>query len=240
MSERITSLANPLVKQAVKLHLKKHRDDSGLFLVEGQPMIDQALQHGWEAVHIFDKARNTTTEVLQKISKKDNPQDVIAIFKQRRSTALPDTLGNILPALEEIRDPGNLGTILRSCHALGLTHLVLVGACCDVYAPETIRASMGSFAAVTVIHTTPDQLITWKTKTGVRFLATDVLQAADYRRADYTNAVLLLGNEQKGLSGGLKKICDAHVKIPMPGSTESLNVAMAATLLLFEAQRSTL
>jgi TrmH family RNA methyltransferase len=260
----ITSPANERVKLAASLHQKKYRDEHGLFLVEGREMIDMALANHFEAETIFLTASpaqagvhraagktgpllsqgirdmvEVTTEVMQKISKKDNPQDVIAVFKKKLSAAWPVAIDTALPALEEIRDPGNLGTIMRTCHALGLKQILLVGQCCDPYAPETIRASMGSFAYVEIVTATTDELVAWKKNNpSANWIGTDVARATDYREADYTGALLLLGNEQKGLSGTLKSACNNNVRIPMPGGTESLNVAMAATLLLYEARKS--
>lgn len=251
----ISSPQNKMVKLATSLHQKKYRDEERLFLVEGFEMASMALQKKWELRTIFiqegrkefeimfmgfkDKIIWASREVLEKISKKDNPQPVIAVFHQRFESHLPDIFGQpILPALEEIRDPGNLGTIIRSCHALGLERLALIGNCCDPFAPETIRASMGSFAAVTIIKIDERDLVTWHARhPNVSIIATDVDDATDYRKINYTNAILLMGNEQKGVSPGLKGMCNQHVTIPMPGGAESLNVAMATTLLLYEAMR---
>ncbi len=249
----ISSVSNERVKLAASLHLKKYRDETGLFLVEGQEMIEMARSQGWKVETLFSislpespakagvQEVGATLEVLQKISKKDNPQDHIAIFKKKATHPFPLAFEHALPALEEIRDPGNLGTIMRTCHALNLKHILLIGNCCDPYAPETIRASMGSFAHVEIVTTTQDELIAWKKNNpSANWIGTDVVKAADYREADYNGAVLMLGNEQKGLSETLKNACTANVRLPMPGGTESLNVAMAATLLLYEARRSTI
>ncbi len=237
----VSSTANERVKLAASLHQKKYRDEYGLFLVEGREMIDMARNNGWEVAHLFTLDETATAEVLQKISKKDNPQDMIAVFKKKSLAAWPVAIDMILPAVEEIRDPGNLGTIMRTCHALGLKQILLIGPSCDPYAPETIRASMGSFAMIQIVTATQDELIVWKKNNlSANWIGTDVAQAKDYREADYKGAMLLLGNEQKGLNHTLKNVCTTNVRIPMPGGTESLNVAMAATLLLYEAQRGSI
>lgn len=230
MNEKITSLQNPIVKLATSLHQKKYRDETKLFLVEGQEMISMALQHGWELHYLFELDKTTTQEILCKITKKDNPQSHVAIFHQKEFQSLPVKLEQPLLAIEEIRDPGNLGTIMRSCHAVGMKQLLLIGECCDAYAPETIRASMGSFAAITILYCTQDGL----TKTKHRLIGTNVVNATDYRSIDYTNAIIILGNEQKGLSPVLQQACHQSLHIPMPGGTESLNVAMAATLVAYQ------
>lgn len=251
----ITSLQNPLIKLAASLHQKKYRDEENLFLVEGAEMIAMALEKKWQLHTLFlsDAQKNPFTdhdeesivvskEILEKITKKENPQNAVALFHKRLETVIPDNRDQIiLPALEEIRDPGNLGTIMRTCHALGLNYLLLIGNCVDPFSPETIRASMGAFSAVTIVHVSEKDVSTWKkSHADIPFIATDVVQATDYRDMDYKNAVLLMGNEQKGVSPLLKTLCDRHVKIPMPGGAESLNVAMATTLLLYEAMRPSL
>jgi TrmH family RNA methyltransferase len=260
----ISSTANERVKLAASLHQKKYRDETGLFLVEGREMIEMARKQGWEAEIIFSTVSpaqagvqshtktgpllsqgirevEVTSDVMQKISKKDNPQNVIAVFKKKPVAVWPVTINNILPALEEIRDPGNLGTIMRTCHALDLKQILLIGPSCDPYAPETIRASMGSFAHVEMITVTSVELLAWKKNNpSALWIGTDVVKATDYREVDYKGAVLMLGNEQKGLSDSLKNACTSNVNIPMPGGTESLNVAMAATLLLYEARKGSI
>lgn len=251
----VTSLQNSLVKLAASLHLKKYRDEEGLFLVEGSEMIGMALQKEWRLHTLFisdakpelqvmflgyqEQAVLVSQEILEKISKKENPQSVIAVFHKRFETRLPSILKQeILPAFEEIRDPGNLGTIIRTSHALGLEHIILIGNCVDPFSPETIRASMGSFAAVMLVMITERDLVEWHTAhPDISLIATDVDDATDYRKINYKKSMLLMGNEQKGLSIGLKGLCNQHVKIPMPGGAESLNVAMATTLLLYEAMR---
>jgi TrmH family RNA methyltransferase len=253
MTKSVTSVQNPIVKQAASLHLKKYRDETGLFLVEGEAMVSLALRYGWLAETIFvldehnsvisknDKTIFVSKEALEKISKKENPQSVIGVFQQRKSTVLPPVINKMLPAFEEIRDPGNLGTILRSCHALDIKQILLIGHCCDPHAPETIRASMGSFSVVEVIATTVEEFINWTRMQGnTPIIGTDVLDATDYRHIPYQNSIILMGNEQKGLSPALKDICTMRAHIPMPGGTESLNVAIATTLLLYEALRNDL
>lgn len=250
MTQNITSLQNQLVKDAVSLHQKKYRDKFGLFLVEGEEPCLQALKNGWEVVALFvmpdqagihldpglsrndDKIVVTTSEILQKISKKDNPQPVIGLFEQRlQKTPLQ---ADFTLALEEIRDPGNLGTILRTAHAVGVKNLVLVGQCCDPFNPEVIRASMGSFSAIHLCMMNADELLVWQKQNNLALLGTDVTDATDYRQTNYTKAILVMGNEQKGLSPELKKHCTARVNIPMPGGTESLNLSVATALLLYQ------
>jgi TrmH family RNA methyltransferase len=240
---KITSLANQLVKDTTALHLKKYRDEFGLFLVEGEEPCAQALKNGWECVHLFSTdgfRRNdenmieVTEEILRKISKKDNPQSVIGVFKQHMMEK--PSKADFYLGLEEIRDPGNLGTIMRTAHAAAVKNILLIGQCCDPFNPEVIRASMGSFSAVHLTQMTHEEFLQWQQENKLNLIGTDVIEAVDYREADYSNAILVMGNEQKGLSAELKSHCTSRVKIPMPGGTESLNLSIATGLLLYQSQ----
>jgi TrmH family RNA methyltransferase len=248
----ITSMQNERVKWAASLQLKKYRDDENAFLVEGKEPTLKAMYNGWDVLAVFSGAADAdfaavpvdrffvvTSAILEKITRKTNPQPIVAVFKRRVADHMPDNTGGlVVPVLEEIRDGGNLGTIMRTCHALGLGHLVLVGNCCDPFAPDVVRASMGSFSFVNIISVSQDNFMQWCRQNPKRTLiATDVVKAKDYRTVDYAGALLLMGNEQKGLSAALGDMCRERVKIPMPGGTESLNVAIATTLLLYEAVR---
>ena len=239
----ITSLQNQLVKDATSLLQKKYRDEAGLFLVEGEiPCLD-AIAHGWECVTLFvkgeknyshDNAVFVTDDILEKISKKSNPQDVIGVFKQRVFNK-PGQAKFYL-ALEHIRDPGNLGTIMRTAHAVNVKNIILVGECCDPFNPEVIRASMGSFSFIHLSQMAQEDFLQWQSQSNLNLIGTDVVEAIDYREAEYKNAILVMGNEQKGLSPELKSRCTSRVKIPMPGGTESLNLSIATGLLLYEAK----
>jgi RNA methyltransferase, TrmH family len=241
--KQITSLNNPMIKDAVSLHQKKYRDEFGAFLVEGKGPCADALNNGWECVALFvheqkempdeDNVIHVTQDILEKISKKDNPQHVIGVFKQRVATV--PTEADFYLALEEIRDPGNLGTIMRTAHAVNVKNILLIGQCCDPFNPEVIRASMGSFSAVNIIPMTQNEFLSWQQSNQLALLGTDVVNATDYRQTDFSNAVLVMGNEQKGLSPSLKSQCTGRVHIPMPGGTESLNLSIATGLLLYQA-----
>lgn len=240
--KEITSLQNPLVKLAASLQQKKYRDETGLFLVEGQVPCMDAIARGWECEHLFvldaidvaqDNAIIVSRDILEKISKKDNPQNVIGVFHQRHASE--PAQADFYLALEEIRDPGNLGTIMRTAHAVDRPHIILIGDCCDAFSFEAIRASMGSFSFVQLTHMDRDAFLQWQAARGLALLGTDVVQADDYRQADYNNAVVVMGNEQKGISAKIKKSCTGRIKIPMPGGTESLNLSVASALVLYQA-----
>jgi TrmH family RNA methyltransferase len=241
----ITSLSNEKVKLAVSLHQKKYREETGLFLVEGAEPVLGAIKNGWELVTGFSIKEiegnwfRETKENLEKITKKTNPSEVVGVFRKRLNTELGDRPAQVvLPALEEVRDGGNLGTIMRSCHALKLRHLLLIGNCCDPFAPEVIRASMGSFSFIELTHLSHEEFFKWFRKhPNTSVIGTDVIGAKDYREADYRNSVLILGNETQGMSRQLRDVCAEAVHIPMPGGTESLNLSVSAALILYEAVR---
>jgi TrmH family RNA methyltransferase len=166
----ITSLANDTVKAVRALHMRKARDESGLFLVEGLRSITEAVELGLaprillygeraanhpalaRAVAAAGESAEVTPAILSKVSRRENPQMVLGVFEQSfaEPEALDPTRDGVLVGLEEVRDPGNLGTIVRTIDAAGAAGLVLIGDCCDPYSLEAVRASMGSIFAVPI------------------------------------------------------------------------------------------
>jgi TrmH family RNA methyltransferase len=142
-------------------------------------------------------------------------------------------------ALEAVRDPGNLGTIIRTADAAGASGIILVGETTDPFSLETVRATMGSVFAVPVARATPEEFIAWRKSAGVSVVATHLAGAVDYRTIDYRKkpVVLLMGNEQSGLPEQLAKEADALARIPQQGRADSLNLAVATAVMLFEARR---
>ena len=257
---KVTSLANPLVKDIRALHLKKHRDETGLFLAEGQKLVRDALERGWPprtlifgAAQAHDaqigalaaeaKAAGATilevsAPVLEKISRRENPQSVIGVFEQRYAPETAIGRGGIWVALDRVRDPGNLGTIIRTADAAGIAGVALVGACCDPFAVETVRATMGSVFHMALARTGEAGLIAQARRHGARLIGTHLTaDAVDYRAADYRPPlILLMGNEQQGLSHSLASACDTLVRIPMREGADSLNLAVSTGLMIYEAR----
>ncbi len=248
----ITSAANPTVKRIKSLAQKKYRDEEGLFIVEGLRHVTDALNAGWTAdmvaydVNVKDQIQlpktgahfiETNAEMLSRMTGRDNAQDVIGVFKHRWHE-LKDVEGDIWVALENIRDPGNLGTIARTAHASGAKAIILIGQTCDPWSPEAVRASMGSFAAMQFIRTNIEDFNTWRAHFRGRVVGTHVLRAEDYREISYTEPmILLMGSEQHGLSQAALDCCDQVAKIPMATGAESLNLAVATGILLYEVFR---
>lgn len=247
----ITSAANPAVKRLKSLALKKYRDEEGLFLVEGARHVGEALAAGWEldtvaysaaaendpAVKAGKKRLHVTDDLLIRITGRDNTQKLIGAFKQHW-TDMRDIKQGLWVGLENIRDPGNLGTIIRSADAVAAEGVVLIGDTCDPWSPEAVRSSVGSFARIKVAKATPDEFLKWKQGWKGRVIGTHLQTKTDYRSADYSLPLLLLmGSEQSGLSPALTKACDTLVKIPMQGGAESLNLAVATGIMLYEIRR---
>ncbi len=242
----ISSAANPVIKWLRGLALKKHREEDGVFIIEGARDVQAAIGLGWklhtlistpDAKPLAGKKTIITADLMQRVTGRDNAQDTLGVFYQRFSDVTEIAHGLWL-GLEEIRDPGNLGTILRTAHAAGAKGIVLIGACCDAFSPEAVAASMGSVTAVKIHRMTQDEFIMWRASYKGGVLGTHLQGAVDYRKASYTpDCLIVMGSEHKGLSDAVAAKCEQKVIIPMPGGTESLNVAIASALMLFEARR---
>lgn len=260
--ELVTAHGNATLKRLRALREKKYRIREGLFLAEGVRICIEALDSGWTPeilllaeghashplVHRLVQATlgsggrvlETSTDILGRLSGKDNPQTVVAAFP-RRAPALADfTPGARTLVAERLRDPGNLGTLLRACDAAGANALILLDECTDPSSIEAVRASMGACFTVAAIAATTAEFLGWARAHGGNLVGAALTpRATDYRHADYgAPALLLVGNEAQGLPPALCDACDQLVQMPMLGRADSLNVAMAGTLLLYEALRA--
>ena len=261
--KEVTSLANPIVKDIKALSLKKARDETKSFMAEGLKLVIDALDLGWTIrTLVYSKAAKgkpmvekvaartvaagglvleVSEKVMSAITRRDNPQMVAGVFEQRW-TALRDVNpagSETWVALDRVRDPGNLGTIIRTADAAGASGVILVGDCTDPFSLETVRATMGSLFAVPLVKTTPAEFLRWKKECGARLVATHLAGAVDYRTIDYRSkpVVLMMGNEQSGLPDDLAGAADALARIPQVGRADSLNLAVATGVMLFEVRR---
>lgn len=253
-SRVITSLANPTVKAVRALHMRRERAQSGLFLVEGLRSVTEAVEQGRRPVTLLhgpavaghplvrkaSAASRETLEVseaiLAKISRRENPQMVLGVFEQALTPleALDPLSAPCWVALENVRDPGNLGTILRTADAAGCGAVILVGECCDPYSVEAVRATMGSIFATPIAETGVQEFLAWRARWSGAVIGTHLEASADFRRAPYRSPnLLLMGNEQAGLSPDLAAACDLTVKIPMRGRADSLNLAVATAIMIY-------
>jgi len=260
LSRAITSLANPTVKAARALHMRKAREESGQFLAEGLKIVTEAVELGHaprmllysaEAIAhpLARKARAATEaaggeaievsrDILSKISRRDNPQTVLAVFDQAFAPlgALDPAAAPCWVALEAVRDPGNLGTIVRTADAAGCGGVILVGDCCDPYSVEAVRATMGSVFAVKIAKASVPEFLAWRAAWPGSVVGTLLSAATDFRAATYAPpSLILMGNEQAGLTPELAAACDVTVKIPMRGRADSLNLAVATGVMIYAA-----
>lgn len=264
--KEVTSLANPLVKDIKALALKKFRDQQNAFMAEGLKLVIDALDLGWSInTLIFAKAGlgNPTIEkvaartvaaggtvlevsekVLTSITRRDNPQMVVGVFSQRY-LPLKDVRpkdNDVWVALDRVRDPGNLGTVIRTVDAVGAKGVILIGETTDPFSLETVRATMGSIFAVPVAKTSAEAFLAWRKGFPGLVAGTHLKGAVDYRSVDFARrpVLLMMGNEQQGLPDMLAESCDRLLRIPQAGRANSLNLAVATGIMLFEIRRSAL
>lgn len=260
----ITSLTNERIKAIRALDMRKARKETGLFVAEGASILITAREAGFvptSLVYQAGAASNPASRslvgwalgagadvlevseaVLAKLSSKDNPQAMLGVFRQRWSE-LPRKAASddCWLALEEVRDPGNLGTIVRTVDAVGARGVILVGNVCDPYSREAVRATMGSVFAVPLVRVSRESFLAWRASWRGDVVGTHLDAREDFRRAAYKGPVLLvMGSEGPGLSDSLTRACSRLVKIPMAGKLDSLNLAVATALALYQIRGSAL
>lgn len=255
----VTGLQNPVVKAAAELKQKKYRTQNGLYLAEGLRTAEEAV--AYKAVETLfyvatDDERTmrlledaaaqniklvcVSENVMKKIADTETPQGIIAVCKMRQPK-LENLLasGKMLLVLDRVGDPGNIGTMLRTADAAGIGGLVLLKGCADIYAPKTVRSSMGSLFHIPVLSGVSEQeFVSAAKKAGYDLLVTCLDGADNLYKADLSGRIaFVMGNEAGGVSESLLAQADKRVYIPMAGRAESLNVAMAAGIVMFEALR---
>ena len=260
MSRLVTSLTNPTVKAVRGLHLRKEREQSGLFVAEGLKIVTEAVELGHaprilmygkdaeghpllkRAIQATLAARGevieVTQDILAKVSRRDNPQAVVAVFAQVFAplTALDPASAPCFVALHRVRDPGNLGTIVRTADAAGCGAVILVGDCCDPFSVEAVRATMGSIFAVPIVKASEAEFAGWRSSWPGSVVGTLLTAEVDHRQASYAKpAMILMGNEQQGLTPEMAALCDVNVKIPMRGRADSLNLSVATGIMIYAA-----
>lgn len=255
----LTGLQNPMVKAAAELKQKKYRIQRGEYLAEGLRTAEEAVASGLVQTLFYTATEDQRTlqlleqaaadniklvcvndNVMKKIADTETPQGIIAVCRMKQP-ALEALLakGKMLLVLDRVGDPGNIGTMLRTADAAGIGGLVLLKGCADIYAPKTVRASMGSLFHVPVLSGVSEQeFISAGKKAGYDILVTCLDGADNLYKADLSGRIaFVMGNEAGGVSQSLLDRADKRVYIPMAGRAESLNVAMAAGIVMFEALR---
>lgn len=264
--KEVTSLTNPIVKDLRSLALKKFRDQQGVFLAEGLKLVIDALDLGWTIrTLVYSKvgkgnslveqiAARTVAKggdvlevnekIISAITRRDNPQMVVGVFEQsiQALSAVRPKGNDVYVALDRVRDPGNLGTIIRTADAAGAKGIILIGDTTDPFSLETVRATMGSVFAVPLARATEAEFLSWRKGFAGLVVGTHLKGAVDYRTIPYANkpVILLMGNEQQGLPDQLASACDRLARIPQQGRADSLNLAIATGVMLFEIRRDAL
>lgn len=262
----LTSLQNPQVKQAIHLRDRHERDKTNLFLIEGYREILRATDAGWKIQKIFTcsdlflgsnepaliqrlASRGTqvltcSEKVFRKISYRDRPDGLLAIAPQKALTLddlKKEQKQSELPfyvVAEAIEKPGNLGTILRSSDAVGVSGLIVCDRCTDIFNPNVVRASVGTLFTVPTVEAEGEETLQWLKAQGIAILAATPHASHEFTQVDLARPLAIaVGTEQLGLSERWMQQADLQVRIPMNGVADSLNVAMATTLLLYEVLR---
>lgn len=259
MRRHITGFSNPTVKYLRSLRDKKHRRRAGQFLVEGLRLLEDARASGRlpqtlvmaEGRHAHDLLARleadvlaaggeviaTTPDILSKITGKDNAQAVAGVFDDWDTslTALNRTSAPIWLVAQALRDPGNLGTMLRTGDAVGAGGLILIDDCADPFSAEAVRASMGAVFTVPVAQARWEEFLPWLREGAGQLVAASLRDAVPYRGADYrAPCFILVGNESQGLPEDYEAACDLRVTMPMRGRADSLNAAVAGAVLAYE------
>ena len=259
MPREITGFSNPLVKRVRSLREKKHRKAEGLFLAEGLRILTEARERGIlpEMLFLATGARphelgealiadveaaggdviTTSPDILSKISGKDNAQAMVGVYKDRLVplAALDRSTAPIWFVAQAMRDPGNLGTLLRIGDAVGAGGVILVDDCVDPFSVETVRASMGALFTQSIATADWDAFLTWLRAGSGQLVGTSLNTDHDYQGPQYAAPTfLLIGNEARGLPDAYEAACDLLVKIPMMGRADSLNASVAGAVMAYE------
>jgi len=256
----ITGFSNPLVKFLRSLRDKKHRKREGKFFAEGLRLLTDArlsgvlpemlvMSSGREGHPLLDELERAVADVggdviemdedvLAKVTGKDNPQAVAGVFAEFDTTlaSLDRNAAPIWLVAQAMRDPGNLGTMLRTGDAVGAGGLILLDDCADPFSVQAVRASMGAIFTQRIARASWSEFIAWLRAGEGQLVAASLRNATDYRSAPYrAPCFLLVGNESQGLPQALEDACDLRVTIPMRGRADSLNAAIAGAVLAYEA-----
>ena len=263
MTRQILSSENPHIKLVASLRQKKHRDETGFFVVEGVRLVQEAITSacqfelaviseeeagGLRIQQLIDKFEESGCPVIaapavlfRKISDTATPQGILAVLKQRseRLADLSTPEGSSLwVILDAIQDPGNVGTIIRTADAAGAAGVILTEGCADLYAGKTTRATMGSLFHIPVVKSSVGECLSFCKDKALPFYVAGVDAAHSYTDANLKEpCAIVFGNEGSGVGEEFSRFSSMNLKIPIVGRAESLNVASAAAIILFEAAR---
>ncbi len=245
--EKITSLSNPFVKETARLSQKKYRDEAGKFLLEGYKPVYEAFCCGLEIEYVFvnsnslerydfikEKVIPADGAVLKKISTTDSAPDAVGVAKKRIFDIKNAGKAQKVLLLENIKDAGNLGTILRSASAFGIDAVILFGDCVDLYNPKVVRSAVGCLWKIPVIHLTDIEFIKteFKNHTKIATLPRSKNMLSKFKSGP--PFVVMFGSEADGLSEELTALCDKDIKIEMNDNVESLNLSISCAIVLYK------
>jgi len=259
LRRQITGFSNPTVKALRALREKKHRKAAGRFLAEGLRLLTDARESGHlpetlvmaegrdahpllsaletDVLAAGGEVIETSADILAKITGKDNPQAVAGVFREFDTSlaSLDRAAAPIWLVAQALRDPGNLGTMLRTGDAVGAGGLILIDDCADPFSVEAVRASMGAVFTQRIALARWDEFIAWLRDGEGQLVAASLRDAQDYRGAPYkAPCFVMVGNESRGLPEEYESACDLRVTMPMKGRADSLNAAVAGAVLAYE------
>lgn len=263
MIREVISRENQYLKLATSLQQKKFRDLLGLFLVEGVHLVQETLAAGWPVEFVLvDAVRATDPQLIEllnllkrngadiitipdkifkKVAETKTPQGIVAVARQQSKTLnewISDVESPLWLILDAVQDPGNVGTLVRTADAAGAAGVMLTPGCADIYAGKALRASMGSLFHLPVIKVSVAECLAFCLQHRLRLLVADGTAKKNYAEEDLSGArAVVFGNEGAGVGAEFKQQAEASIRIPLLGQAESLNVASAAAVILFEAAR---
>lgn len=259
MPREILSHSNTLIKRIRSLREKKHRRQERMFLAEGLRILTEAADAGHRPRYLVyaadaaghplvrrlitlteqggGEAIETSRDILHKLSGKDNPQAVLGVYDEFTTplSEIDRSSAAIWLVAQSLRDPGNLGTMLRTGDAVGAGGVILVDDCCDPFSVESVRASMGALFTQRIATARWPEFLDWLRAGEGQLVGTSLKTEIDYQQPRYASPTFILtGNEQAGLPGDYEDACDLLVKIPMLGKADSLNAAVATAVMAYE------
>jgi RNA methyltransferase, TrmH family len=261
MRREITGFSNPLLKEVRSLREKKLRKRAGLFLAEGLRIMTEARDAGFLPEMLFRVGSRaphpleailesevlaaggdvieTNPDIMAKLSGKDNAQAVVGVYKDHLSALemIDRHSAPIWLVAQAMRDPGNLGTMLRTGDAVGAGGLILIDDCTDPFSVEAVRASMGAIFTQKIVLCRWEEFITWLRSGEGQLVGTSLQTDTDYKACVYkAPCFILTGNEAQGLPEDYEAVCDTLVKMPMYGKADSLNAAVATAVMAYEVR----
>ena len=240
----ITSLENNRIKDLVKLQTKKYRDSTNMFLVEGEHLVEEVFKAGLlkeifvvegDSFNIDVPTTYVSSDVMKKISTTDTYINVVGLCEKKNSNEI---IGNKVLLLDDIQDPGNLGTIIRSSVAFNVDTIILSSNTVDLYNPKVLRSTQGMFCHINIITMDLVEAINIIKSKNISVYGTNVNNGIDVRSLDDTSSyALIMGNEGNGVKDYIQDMCDKNLYIKMNDKAESLNVGVACSILLYELEK---